>query len=66
MTSDGFADQFGGEKGKKLKSAELKRIIEKNAHQPMSTQGEELENTFDNWRGDYDQVDDVCIIGIRF
>jgi ligand-binding sensor domain-containing protein/serine phosphatase RsbU (regulator of sigma subunit) len=66
MTSDGYADQFGGEKGKKLKSAELKRIIEKNASLSMNVQCLELEKTFDAWRGNYDQVDDVCVIGIRF
>jgi serine phosphatase RsbU (regulator of sigma subunit) len=65
LLTDGFADQFGGIKGKKFKH---KNLIEKigNIHgQNLTEQHSELKNTFLNWKGDLEQVDDVCIIGIR-
>ena len=63
--SDGFQDQFGGEKGKKFKSANLKsKLIEISGH-PMEKQSEMLETALKEWRGPIEQVDDVCIIGVR-
>lgn len=65
LLTDGFADQFGGVKGKKFKH---KNLIEKigNIHdQNLIAQHTELKNTFLNWKGDLEQVDDVCIIGIK-
>lgn len=65
LFSDGFADQFGGEKGKKFKYKQLKdNLIEVN-NLPMNQQRNELENKFKNWKGNLDQVDDVLLIGIR-
>jgi len=64
--SDGYADQFGGSKGKKLKYRALKEILLKNSSLPMDQQGSLLEKHFDSWKGDVEQVDDVVFIGLRF
>ncbi|MFN6039772.1 MAG: PP2C family protein-serine/threonine phosphatase, partial [Bacteroidota bacterium] len=63
--TDGFPDQFGGEKGKKFMSKNLRELLAKNAHLPMQEQKQLLETTFRNWVGDLEQVDDVTVIGVR-
>ena len=63
--TDGFPDQFGGEKGKKFMSKNLRELLANNAHLPMHQQKKLLEKTFTNWIGDMEQVDDVTIIGVR-
>jgi tetratricopeptide (TPR) repeat protein len=63
--TDGFPDQFGGEKGKKYMIKNLRELIVTNAHLPMHEQKQLLENTFNNWKGNSEQVDDVSVIGIR-
>ena len=65
MFSDGYADQFGGEHGKKFKSGALKQEILQNSTLNMSEQEFHLFQTFKDWMGDQDQVDDVCVIGIQ-
>lgn len=65
LFSDGFADQFGGEKGKKFKYKQLKDILEENHELPMAKQRPILEERFKNWQGVLEQVDDVLVIGIR-
>jgi serine phosphatase RsbU (regulator of sigma subunit) len=63
--TDGFPDQFGGEKGKKFMSKKLKELLLENAHKPLVEQQQVLETTFKNWVGDLEQIDDVTIIGVR-
>ncbi|MBS1652322.1 MAG: SpoIIE family protein phosphatase, partial [Bacteroidetes bacterium] len=63
--TDGFADQFGGENNKKFMSKNLRELLAKNAHLPMREQKELLEQTFTNWKGESEQVDDVTVIGIK-
>jgi serine phosphatase RsbU (regulator of sigma subunit)/Flp pilus assembly protein TadD len=63
--TDGFPDQFGGEKGKKFMSKNLRELLSANAHLPMKEQKELLELTFKKWVGNLEQVDDVCLIGVR-
>ncbi|MES2798733.1 MAG: two-component regulator propeller domain-containing protein [Bacteroidota bacterium] len=63
--TDGLADQFGGEKGKKLKSMGLKELLLECANYTMEDQKVELESKFDQWKGEYEQIDDVCLIGIK-
>ncbi|OIQ25178.1 MAG: hypothetical protein BM555_06815 [Crocinitomix sp. MedPE-SWsnd] len=63
--SDGFADQFGGEKGKKMKYKAFRELLVQNMALPMSVQLKELDEKFDNWKGEFEQVDDVCVIGVR-
>jgi len=63
--TDGFPDQFGGEKGKKFMTKNLRDLLSKNAHLPMNEQKELLENTLKNWVGDLEQIDDITLIGVR-
>ena len=62
---DGFPDQFGGEKGKKFMSKNLREHLVSIAHLPMREQRKNMEKTFNNWVGRLEQVDDVTIIGIK-
>lgn len=65
--SDGFADQFGGERGKKFMSKNLKLLLLEIHSRDMKDQKSVLEKTFLEWMGeDYEQLDDVLIIGRRF
>ena len=63
--SDGFADQFGGPKQKKFMSLQLRETLVAMAGKPMLQQGEELNEIFEEWRGDGPQIDDLTLIGIR-
>jgi ligand-binding sensor domain-containing protein/serine phosphatase RsbU (regulator of sigma subunit) len=63
--TDGFSDQFGGEKGKKFKTANFKKLIVKVQNQAIEKQGESLNNMFEEWKSDFEQLDDVCVIGVR-
>jgi serine phosphatase RsbU (regulator of sigma subunit) len=64
--SDGFADQFGGESGKKMMTKRFKELLIENSHLAMKNQGTMLFDYFNKWRGaTNEQVDDVLIIGIR-
>ena len=64
LFTDGYADQFGGEKGKKLKTKVLKKILISIAHKPMPEQKKYLVKAFNDWKGEEEQIDDVCIIGL--
>jgi tetratricopeptide (TPR) repeat protein/serine phosphatase RsbU (regulator of sigma subunit)/DNA-binding CsgD family transcriptional regulator len=63
--SDGFPDQFGGEKGKKYKYSTFRKCLLANFSHPMAEQKLILEQEFDNWKGDLEQIDDVCVIGVK-
>ncbi len=63
--TDGFPDQFGGEKGKKYMIKNLKELFLSISHLPMKEQEELLDQEFKNWKGSNEQIDDVCIIGVR-
>jgi len=65
MFSDGFADQFGGEKGKKFKYKPFKKLIIENSEKTMLEQKEIINNTFETWRGNEEQIDDVVVVGIK-
>lgn len=65
LLTDGYADQFGGPKGKKFKYKQLQELISKNVNVPLETQGNILDSAFTQWKGDIEQVDDVCLIGIK-
>lgn len=64
--SDGYADQFGGEYGKKFKYTPLKQLLEKISVLELHEQKEILKNTFQSWKGKDEQVDDILIFGIKF
>jgi len=63
--SDGFVDQFGGEKGKKFKAIAFRKLLISIQDRPMGEQKQIIDDTFENWRGDLEQIDVVCIIGVR-
>jgi tetratricopeptide (TPR) repeat protein len=62
--SDGYADQFGGEKGKKFKAANLKKLLLSIQHESMEQQKTILQQTFNQWKANLEQVDDVLVMGV--
>ena len=72
LFTDGYADQFGGETnesrdkgGKKFRYKRFEELLSKNSQLPFSTQQELLENAFEKWKGQLEQVDDVLVIGVQ-
>ncbi|MBC7695185.1 MAG: tetratricopeptide repeat protein [Burkholderiales bacterium] len=65
LSTDGYADQFGGTKEKKLKYKPLIESLIKNSALDMASQKDSLETAFNSWKSNLEQVDDVSIIGIR-
>jgi ligand-binding sensor domain-containing protein/serine phosphatase RsbU (regulator of sigma subunit) len=63
--TDGFQDQFGGPKGKKFMVKRLRQFVLDNSHLPMAEQHQKLKETFENWKQNLEQVDDVCVIGVK-
>ena len=63
--SDGYIDQFGGPKGKKFKSKPFKQLLLSIQNESMDKQKEIIEMAFEDWQGANEQVDDVCIIGVK-
>jgi len=66
LFSDGYADQFGGERGEKFKSRNLKELLMLIHEQPLIEQKHILEENFEKWQGRFEQLDDVILIGIKF
>lgn len=64
--TDGYADQFGGENGKKYKYKRFRELLKSVESKPMKAQKELIEEAFEKWKGAHEQVDDVCIIGVKF
>ncbi len=65
LFSDGFMDQFGGKEGKRLKHKAFKDHLLALNKLPMADQKVKLGALFQDWKGEFDQVDDVCLIGVR-
>jgi len=65
LFSDGLPDQFGGTDGEKMKIARLKSLIEDVNNLPMNGQKEVISKFYDEWKGEYDQVDDILLMGVR-
>ena len=65
LFSDGFPDQFGGVKGKKYKVKNLKKLLISISHNPMNEQQRILNSVFEEWRADFEQIDDICILGLK-
>jgi serine phosphatase RsbU (regulator of sigma subunit) len=63
--TDGYADQFGGEKGKKFKGANLQKLLIEVAEKNPEMQKDLVNKVFENWKANLEQIDDVCIIGVR-
>ncbi len=65
LYSDGYADQFGGPKGKKLTYKKLDDFIIANYQLPLTQQKELFKQYFNDWKGPLEQLDDVCVIGVK-
>jgi ligand-binding sensor domain-containing protein/serine phosphatase RsbU (regulator of sigma subunit) len=65
LFTDGFTDQFGGPKGKKIKTSGLRELITGIAEKPMEEQHIIVRTHFDQWKKELDQLDDVLLIGLR-
>lgn len=65
LVTDGFADQFGGLEGRKFLTVNLKSMLLSIANEPVSRQKSILEEILQRWKGDYEQVDDITIVGVR-
>lgn len=63
--SDGFVDQFGGPRGKKFKANAFRELLCKVFDKSLPEQKEIIENQFFTWKGDLEQIDDICIIGVK-
>jgi serine phosphatase RsbU (regulator of sigma subunit) len=65
LFTDGFADQFGGPRGKKFKYLPFKKLLLQLSHLTMDEQQLAIKKTFHDWKGDYEQIDDVCLVGVK-
>lgn len=65
LITDGYADQFGGEKGKKFKYRPFSDLLINISSLPAEEQKQKLNETLKNWQGDLEQNDDICVIGIK-
>ncbi len=65
LFSDGYADQFGGDRGKKFKYNQFRDLIVEISDKPMSEQKEILDRTIEDWKGEHEQVDDILVMGFR-
>ena len=63
--TDGYADQFGGPKGKKFKYRQFQELLITSIQEPLQKQEEILTEIFNEWKGNLEQVDDICVIGVR-
>jgi tetratricopeptide (TPR) repeat protein len=63
--SDGYVDQFGGEKEKKFKAKAFKKLLLSLQDKSMEEQKIVIDETFETWKGNLEQIDDVCVIGVR-
>jgi serine phosphatase RsbU (regulator of sigma subunit) len=63
--SDGLSDQFGGPDGGKYKKSNLKKLLSEIYYLPMAEQKQIIDNEFHKWKGKFDQVDDITVIGVR-
>lgn len=65
LFSDGYADQFGGRKGKKFKTPNFKKLLALVSDMPAEKQREKIAQVFAEWKNSYEQVDDVTVVGVR-
>ena len=63
--TDGYADQFGGENGKKFMVKKFHKLLVQNSSLKVTEQEKNLDDAIESWRGDHEQVDDILVIGIR-
>ncbi|HTL82975.1 MAG TPA: SpoIIE family protein phosphatase [Bacteroidia bacterium] len=66
MSTDGYADQFGGDRGKKFMVKQFQKLLLGIAPDEMKAQKSIVEKAFIRWQGEYEQVDDVLVIGFKY
>lgn len=66
LFSDGYADQFGGTKNKKIGTKKFRELVKDTSTKTMNDQKEALLTFMHEWKGNYEQVDDVMVLGIKF
>ncbi len=64
--SDGFADQFGGPNGKKYKYSNFKKLLVKLTNEPPASWREKMDKELTEWKGDEEQIDDICVLRVKF
>lgn len=65
LFTDGYADQFGGPRGKKFLYKSFRELLLSIHQNPMTMQLQQIEAAFNTWKGEQEQVDDICIIGVK-
>jgi len=65
LFSDGYTDQFGGQNVKKFNRKRFKTLLKNVSELPLDKQEKELHFAFENWKGKQEQIDDVCVLGVR-
>jgi serine phosphatase RsbU (regulator of sigma subunit) len=65
LFSDGYKDQFGGERRSKFTRKRFRRLLVNIHHLPMDEQKSLVESTFEDWKADNDQIDDITVVGLR-
>lgn len=66
LYTDGFTDQFGGEKGKKYSTKRLKELLQSVYRLPVNEQKLKIEQSINEWTGSHEQVDDILLVGVKF
>jgi serine phosphatase RsbU (regulator of sigma subunit) len=65
LFTDGIFDQFGGERGKKIKRNKIVETIQKNIKETCDNQSKLIFDEFNSWKGDLEQLDDICVAGLK-
>lgn len=65
-TTDGYIDQFGGELGKKLKQSGMNKLLTELGYLEIASQKAKLHHFMEEWKGELEQIDDICVVGIRY
>ncbi len=65
LASDGFSDQFGGEKGKKYMASKFKKFLLSISTLSCQEQKQALKKELNDWKGKLEQIDDICIMGVK-
>lgn len=65
LSSDGYSDQFGETTHEKFKMARFRQLLVKTSNMPMSQQLETIQKAYYDWKGDFIQIDDVCVMGVE-
>ena len=66
LFTDGYPDQFGGKRKRKFMIKKFRKLLHDIHHEELHIQRQILENTLDEWQGDYRQLDDILVMSIKF